>query len=98
MNNNSVDLQNLIRPIADQNLSVDQLLTRAANVYLMIAGILAFFYLVYSGILYITSSSNPDQAKKAQAGLINVIIGVIIISLSNVIIRTVGSFVITIFK
>jgi hypothetical protein len=47
-----------------------------------IAGVLAFAYLVYSGILYITAAGNPDSAKKGQQGIINAVIGIIIIALA----------------
>lgn len=52
-----------------------------------LAGVLAFLFLIYSGILYITSGGNPDQAKKAQQGLISAIIGIIVIALSFVILK-----------
>ncbi|MDD3086410.1 MAG: hypothetical protein PHH45_00450 [Patescibacteria group bacterium] len=47
---------------------------------LALAGLLAVAYLIYSGILYITAAGNPDQAKKGQQGVINAIIGIVIIS------------------
>lgn len=54
---------------------------------LVIAGALAFIFLVYSGILYITSGGNPETQKRAQSGLVSAIIGIIIIVLAYVIIR-----------
>jgi len=90
------DIKNLVVPIATGSLSLEQLVAKIAGIFVTVAGILAFFYLIYAGILYITAGNNPDQAKKAQAGLINVIIGVIIISLSYLIIRTVGNIIVII--
>jgi hypothetical protein len=49
------------------------------DIILLISGILAVFYLVYSGILYITSAGSPDKVKTARAGIINSVIGIIII-------------------
>lgn len=95
---NTTDLQNLFTPAAANNATLETLVANAANVYLMIAGMLAFLYMVYSGILYITSAGNPEQAKKAQTGLINVIIGIVVVSLSYVIVRTVGTFAIGLVK
>jgi len=95
---NTEQLQNLLTPVVSNNSTLEGLITRASNVYLMVAGFLAFFYLVYSGILYITSAGNTEQAKKAQTGLINVIIGIVIVSLSYVIVRTVGTFAIGLVK
>jgi hypothetical protein len=63
-----------------QNLN--QILGTLTNWIAIIAGIVAFFYLIYSGFLYITAAGNPDQAKKGGQGIINAIIGIIIIALA----------------
>jgi hypothetical protein len=55
------------------------------------AGIAAFFYLVYSGFLYLTAGGNADSAKKGQQGIMNAIIGLVIISLSYVIFRAIAN-------
>ncbi|PIX30025.1 hypothetical protein COZ63_01930, partial [Candidatus Berkelbacteria bacterium CG_4_8_14_3_um_filter_42_13] len=44
-------------------------------------------YLIYSGIIYITAAGNPDAAKKGQQGVINAIIGIVIIIAVYFIIR-----------
>jgi len=92
------DLKNLIVPIITGNFSLDQLVAKIAALFVTVAGILAFFSLMYSGVLYITAGNNPDQAKKAQAGLINVIIGIVIIALSYLIIKTVGNVLVVLIK
>lgn len=56
-----------------------------------IAGVVAFFYLIYSGFLYLTAAGNPDAAKKGQQGIINAIIGLVIIFLAFAIVRAVTS-------
>jgi len=58
---------------------VNDLVDKIAAIIGIIAGALAFIYLLYSGILYVTANGNPDQAKKAQTGIINAIIGIVII-------------------
>jgi hypothetical protein len=60
-----------------------------------IAGVVAFFYLIYSGFLYLTAAGNPDAAKKGQQGIINAIIGLIIIFLAFAIVRAVTSLLST---
>lgn len=60
---------------------------RVVSAILLIAGVLAIIYLVYSGILYITAAGNPDAAKKGQQGVINAIIGIVIIVLAFFIAR-----------
>lgn len=59
----------------------------ALNLILLVVGVLAVFYLIYSGFLYITSGGNPDNVKKARAGIINSIVGIIIILAAFVIVR-----------
>lgn len=53
--------------------------SKVIEIILLIAGVLAVIYLIYSGILYITAAGNPDSAKKGQQGIINAIIGIVII-------------------
>ncbi|MFA4995900.1 MAG: hypothetical protein WC536_02010 [Patescibacteria group bacterium] len=69
------------------------LVTLITTWLLYIAGVLAFIFLVVSGISYITAGGNPEQSKKAQQGLINAIIGIIVVALSFVILRAAGWFV-----
>ncbi len=71
--------------------SISDLLTTIANWIIIVAGGLAFIYLLYSGILYITAAGNPDQAKKGQQGIINAIIGIIVIVLAYIIVQVVAN-------
>ncbi|MFA7252928.1 MAG: pilin [Patescibacteria group bacterium] len=64
------------------NLTLTNLLDKVVPWVAIIAGTLAFFFLVYSGFLYLTANGNPDAAKKGQAGIINAIIGLVIIFLA----------------
>jgi len=56
------------------------------SVLTMVAGAAAVIYLIYSGILYLTAAGNPDAAKKGQQGIINAIIGIIVIVAARIII------------
>jgi threonine/homoserine/homoserine lactone efflux protein len=71
--------------------SWEALLTTVTNWVFLIAGIVAFFYLVYSGFTYLTAGGNADNAKKGQQGIINAIIGLVIIFLAFAIVRAVTS-------
>ncbi len=73
------------------DLSVEDLATRIIDILLLAAGIAAVIYLIYSGILYITAAGNPDAAKKGQQGIINAIIGIVIIVLAWVIAHAVAN-------
>lgn len=58
----------------------------------LVAGILAVIYLLYSGIIYITAGGNPDNAKKGQQGVINAIIGIVIIVLAYFIATSIANY------
>ena len=54
-------------------------LNNIIGIITIVAAGLAVIYLIYSGIIYITAAGNPDNAKKGQQGVINAIIGIVII-------------------
>jgi len=79
-----------VTPITDSNVTdVGGLITMIIKFLTYIVGGLAFIYLVYAGILYITANGNPEQAKKGQTGIINAIIGIIIVTLAWIIVNVV---------
>ena len=49
------------------------------NIVMLIAGILAVLYLIWSGVQYITAGGNADRTKAARAGIVNAVIGIIVI-------------------
>jgi Na+-driven multidrug efflux pump len=69
----------LVSKNLDTSITINNLFTNATSIIALVAGMIAFIYLVYSGILYLTAAGNPDSAKKGQQGIINAIIGIIII-------------------
>ena len=78
---------NILDPPEDATGSLGGTLDHVITIILMIAGALAVIYLIYSGIIYITAAGNPDAAKKGQQGVINAIIGIVIIIAVYFIIR-----------
>ena len=71
--------------------SLSGIITFVITWIVYIVGVLAFIYLVYSGILYITAGGNPEQAKKGQQGIINAIIGILIAVLAWAILNAIAS-------
>ena len=57
------------------------------NAITLAAGTLAIGYLIWAGIQYITAGGSPDKAKAARAGIVNAVIGIIIITSAYAIIR-----------
>lgn len=58
---------------------------------LMIAGVVAVFYVVYGGIRYITSQGSPEEVSKAQGTVLNAIIGLVICLFSIGIVSYIGT-------
>lgn len=75
--------------------NMDQLLGRITDWVFIIAGIVAFFFLIYSGFIYLTAGGNPEAAKKGQQGILNSIIGIAIIALAYGIVTAVSGFFVT---
>ena len=73
--------------------TVGSIIQFAITWIIYVAGALAVIYLIYSGILYITAAGNPDAAKKGQQGIVNAIIGLVIIVLAYVIVNVIVSAV-----
>lgn len=55
-----------------------------------LAGLIAFFCIIYSAFLMQTSSGNPEKVKNAQAMLTSCIMGLILIIFSVVILKIIG--------
>ena len=79
---------NFLQPTAyNTPTEIEDVITKIVNFITIIAAGLAVIYLIYSGIIYITAAGNPDNAKKGQQGVINAIIGIVIIAAAYFIIR-----------
>lgn len=72
---------------------IGKLINSILTYVIYLAGIIAVIYLVYSGILYMTAAGNPDAAKKGQQGIVNAIIGIVVVILAYVIVKAVGGTV-----
>lgn len=61
---------------------------------MVIAAYVAFFIILFSGFIFLTSGSNPTAVAKARTGIINAVIGLAIalgaIAIVNVIFRITG--------
>jgi len=63
-------------------------LARLVNIFLEWVGIIAFIFVLYGGFLYLTAGGDSAAAAKARGIIINAMIGLIIIFLSYILIRT----------
>jgi hypothetical protein len=74
-----------ISPI-DANTGIEVTVGNILTLITWLAGVLAVVYLIYSGILYITAGGDAEKATKGRTGVINAVIGIIIILLALLII------------
>lgn len=58
---------------------------------LRIAGLVAIGFIIYGGILYVTSQGSPDQTSKAQSTIQNALIGLVIAILAIAAVSFIGS-------
>ena len=58
------------------------LVSNVLQVVLFIAGVLAVLFLLIAGIQYITAGGDPVKTAAARSGIVNAIIGIIIILLA----------------
>lgn len=54
---------------------------------LAVVAVLAFVYLIISGVNYITAGGDAEKATKARNGILNAIIGIVVIVLAFFILR-----------
>lgn len=73
--------------------SPSQLAVSIINLMLMFAGIVAVFFVILGGYQYLTAGGNSEQAEKGRTGVVNAIIGIVIIVLAYVIINVIVNLV-----
>lgn len=56
-----------------------------------IAALVAVGFVIYGGVQYITSQGSPDEASKAQATIVNALIGLVIALLATAIVSFLGA-------
>lgn len=59
-----------------------RLLGNVINFVLLLAGIVAFFYVLYGGFMYLTSGGDATGATKGRTMIANALVGIVIIFLS----------------
>lgn len=90
-NLDSFNFLNPIVPGANPLTTVNLLIGNIFGIILTGAAITAFIYLLLAGFKYITSGGDTAKAEEGRKGIVNSLVGVIIILLSYVILRFVGT-------
>ncbi|HSI20833.1 MAG TPA: pilin [Verrucomicrobiae bacterium] len=71
---------------------IEKMTTNIVDFLFLIGGILAIIYLLWSGITYITAGGSAEKAKLARSGIINAVIGIIVMMGTFFIIRLATTF------
>jgi hypothetical protein len=82
---------NPLCPLNGENVTLGLLLDRIITLLLWGAGVAAVIYLLWAGILYITAGGDEAKAGKARTGIVNAVIGIVIIVLAFVIEKSVAN-------
>ncbi|MEK7201994.1 MAG: hypothetical protein AAB669_00455 [Patescibacteria group bacterium] len=64
-----------------------EVISFAMSWVLAVVAVLAFVYLIMSGVNYITAGGDSEKATKARTGILNAIIGIVVVVLAFFILR-----------
>ncbi len=80
--------ESLLVPKSDGGgLDIKTIAISVVNYVLFFLGLIAIAFIVYGGILYVTSGGNEEKTTKARNTLLYAVIGIIVISLAFAILR-----------
>jgi hypothetical protein len=82
--------QNVTNTGQNYQQALNPVVQRIINIIFYFAGVVAVLYLLVSAFQYITAGGNADQVKNARAGIINAVIGIIILFAAFAIVRFAG--------
>lgn len=72
----------MLTPSGGAERTFSTVLGFAMNWVLAIVAIIAFIYLIMSGVNYITAGGDSEKATKARSGILNAIIGIVVVVLA----------------
>lgn len=72
--------------------NIFQVLNIVLNIFLLISGIAAFFYILYGGFVYLTAGGEATKATQGRTYIVNAVIGIVLIFISFALAKFVISF------
>lgn len=85
-----------IRPSGDfgvlADITVPNIIQTAIRLVLVVASLIAFFFLVLGGIKWVTSGGDKEQTQKAQGQITAALVGLVIVFSAWAILRLVEAF------
>lgn len=79
----------IIKPDPTSDLSIADMIAKLVLYTLGFAGAIATVFVIYGGLRYITSNGNSEQIDSAKKILLYAILGLLVIALSYVIVKSV---------
>ncbi|MEX1123793.1 MAG: hypothetical protein WEC81_01320 [Patescibacteria group bacterium] len=79
---------NFLNPFKGSN--IDSVFGKIVGIVMIVAAVVAFFYLIVSGFQYITAGGDAAKAQTARQGIVNALIGIVVILVAYIVLRYVG--------
>lgn len=79
---------NFLNPFKESD--INSIFATVVGVVLTVAAVVAFFYLIVSGFQYITAGGDAAKAQTARQGIVNALIGVVVILIAYIVLRYVS--------
>lgn len=85
------DFNNLVTPKTSGSVDPKVIVINIINYALFFIGVIALVFVIYGGIMYITSGGDSDKTTKARNTIMYAVLGIIVVVISYVIVRWAGS-------
>lgn len=69
-----------------------EIFQRVLDLFLLVSGVAAFFFIIYGGFVYLTAGGDAAKATQGRTYIVNAIIGVVIIFASYALARFIIGF------
>lgn len=80
-----------IFPTSGNPSDVPLILAAVVDDLLRVAGLIAFFFVIYGGIKFMTSEGNPEHTASARSTVINALVGLVICIVAASLVNFVGT-------
>lgn len=87
----SEQLQELLRWRGAGELFLGTFISNLITIFLIVAAVVAFFFLVMGGIRFITSGGDKEATEQAKSQITKAIIGLILVFISYAVVKLVGA-------
>lgn len=75
---------------ADMGKAIGKVILAVIEIMLRVAALVAIGFIIYGGVLYISSQGEPDKTKQALATVTNALIGLVVAVMATILVTFVG--------